>query len=397
MRAGKTPDKSDLDGLLRWCGALLTVASLLLSTMACSPRSPAESPKPVERAETVAQPRLSEWDALIAEARKEGTVVIATSLRPQATDATRAAFKAKYGIDIEWIVGRGGELAAKLAAERNAGLYLVDFGMIGSTTYSGEIKPMKITMPLEPLLVLPEVKDPKNWRNGVLPFYDEAKQTFAVLSVATPFYHRNTDLVKDGEITSSMDLLNPKWKDKLVLSDPSLAGGSNAWFTWTLEGVLGKDKGMQFMKGLAAQNVMVTRDERLLTEWIARGKYPIGIGPSISVPAEFIQKGAPIAFIDVKEPRPLSAGSGVIYGFTRAPHPNAARLFLNWLLSKEGSSIFAPASEYPSTRTDVPPTGILPILVPRPDDADVEAKFEYIGIRSEMRKVASDIFSPLMK
>jgi len=93
--------------------------------------------------------------------------------------------------------------------------------------------------------------------------------------------------------------------------------------------------------------------------------------------------GAPFAFIDVKEPRRLNSGYGIICVFKKAPHPNATKLFVNWLLSKEGSSVFARATQYASTRADVPPEGILPIMVPRPGDVCPEADENYIPLEEK--------------
>ncbi len=340
----------------------------------------------------------NEWEDLVAAAQKEGVVVIATSLRPEARDASTKAFRDKYGIDVEWVVGRGAEVAAKIIAERNAKLYFEDIGFIGGTTFSNDLKPLGYAPSLEPMLVLPEVKDPAKWRGSQIPYVDKDKSAIIVSLMSLPFYHRNTDLVKDNEITTTLDLINPKWKDKIVVSDPSTAGNGNSWFAWTLVGVLGRDKGMQFMKDLVAEKPMVTRNERLLVEWVARGKYAIGVAPSTAVPAEFMRAGAPIAFIDVKEPRCLGFGSNLVNAFNNAPHPNAAKLFLNWVLSKEGGAVFAPASEYPSTRVDVSTEGFQPLLIPRPDDVFPETKYEnYLGTKGDLRKPAEELFASLIK
>ncbi len=335
----------------------------------------------------------SEWNNLVQGARKEGTVNVYGNIGPGIRDAVTPVLKEKFGIGIEWVLGRPAEIIAKLKAERNAGLKTADIGFFGGTSFINDIKPMGINLPLEPLLVLPEVRDPKNWRGDKLPYFDKERMAFCVVSLATSYYQRNINLVNEKEITSSMDLLNPKWKGKIVMGDPGISGGANSWFTWIFEGILGKEQGSQFMKKLINQNPSITRDERQLTEWVARGKYDIGIGSSVSVPAKFIQMGAPIAFIDTKEPRYLSSGFGIVEAFRNAPHPNAAKLFLNWILSREGGTIFSRAAEYPSTRSDVPPGAILPILVPRPDDVDPYIKYDhYESMKGEMRKVAAGIF-----
>ncbi len=340
----------------------------------------------------------TEWDNLVSAAQKEGTIVIYSNQPPAVRNTIIPAFKEKYKINVEFSPGRPAELVAKLQQERRAGLNLVDIGLFGGTTFINDLIPTGICQPLEPLLVLPEVKDPRNWSIGRLPFLDKGKTAILMVMMANSFYQRNIDLVKENEISSSQDLLNPKWKEKIVMSDPGISGAANSWFTWMLTEIMGKEKGLQFMKDLVAQKPAVTRDERQLTEGLAKGKFHISIGPSMSVPAEFIQMGAPIAFIDVKEPRSLSPGFGIIGVFKDAPHSQAAKLFLNWILTREGSSIYAPAVKYASLRADVSTKGILPIMVPRPNDVYPEWKYEKYGqIQGEMRKLAAEVFAPLAK
>jgi len=134
----------------------------------------------------------------------------------------------------------------------------VDFAFLGAPSMVIDVKPMGITQRFESMLVLPEVKDPNNWQGGQLPFVDKDQTGFRVVQFASSFYQRNVDLVKEGEITTSLDLLSPKWKEKMVISDPSVDGASNSWFTWMVTGVLGRERGLQFMKDLAGQNPMVT-------------------------------------------------------------------------------------------------------------------------------------------
>ncbi len=379
----------------RNCGVFLLMALGAAALVSCGTTQPQRFEGPAALASRPAEKpgEQTEWESLLAAGRKERTVTIYGNTRPQTKQEIAAIFKEKFDVDVEWLVGRAEELVAKIKAERNAGIYSVDIGFFGSSPFIPDIRPAGITMPLEPMLVLPEVKDPRNWSGGQLPFLDKEKTAFRLVRFAIPFYHRNTELVRPGEITTSTDLLNPKWAGKIVISDPSISGNGNSWFTWMLTGVLGKEKGVAFMKELVSQKPMVTRDERQLTEWVARGKYYIGVAPSTSLPAEFMQLGAPVDFVDVAEPRCTGSGFGIVMRFKAAPHPNAAGLFINWLLSKEGSSIFARTTAYASSRLDVAPEGILPILVPRSGDVDPDVKYDdYIAMKGEMRKVAADIF-----
>ncbi len=90
---------------------------------------------------------------------EDGQVVIATGIIAKAREDTTAAFKKKYGINVEWILGRPSELEAKIKSERNIGLSRVDLTIPGTPSIANVFKPMGITLPIEPLLVLPEVTD----------------------------------------------------------------------------------------------------------------------------------------------------------------------------------------------------------------------------------------------
>ncbi len=269
---------------------------------------------------------------------------------------------------------------------------MVDLMSLGSTSLMNFIRPMNVTAPLEPLFLLPEIKDPSKWREGKLPFADDDKHMFMAVLLANSFYVANQS-VKEGEITKTSDLINPKWKGQIVIQDPSVSGNGSDWFAFVMTNILGPERGGQFMRELVNLQPVITRDSRQMTEWVARGKYQIGVAASVSTPVEFIKDGAPISFIRVKEPRTLSAGGGVIATFKDVPHPNARILYINWLLSKEGSTIYAPAYGYPSTRVDVPTEAFIPALVPAPGDVIPDQDYEIK--KGELLKVAADLFGSL--
>lgn len=342
-------------------------------------------PKPVTGLDT----EKAALEKLVAEAQKEKNVVVAAAFLAEAREAVTSGFKKKYGIDTEWVVGRPAELEAKIKQERAAGLFIVDVGIVGVGPYFNTFKTM--TIPLKPMFVLEEVKKPDIWLGGSQPFYDD--NSLMVTLFPLQFYVINLDMVKMEELTSTLDLLNPKWKGQIVISDPRISGQANDWFIYTLVEILGREKGIQFMKDLLKQDPVITRDERLLTEWVAQRKYAIGVSPSTSIPIEFIKKGARIAFADVKEPRELTPGHGLLYAFKDSPHPKAQNLFVNWILSKEGSSVFAPALGYPSTRLDVPTDSFLPFMVPRKGDVNVYQKYDFASLKNEGIQIAREIFA----
>ncbi len=333
----------------------------------------------------------ADWSNLVAAAQKEGKVIVVGETLAPAKDALLQAFKAKYGINVEIMDGRGSEMVAKFMAERQAGLYQRDVGLMGISTIVIEIKPQGITAPLETILLLPEVLEGGKWRGGQLPFIDKEHHALALTAMAVPCMIINTGLVPAGDIRQHTDLLQPKWKGKIVMTDASTSGSGNNWFTHIMTNVYGQEKGRQFMQSLAKQDLMVTRDSRLQVEWVARGKYPVGLAFSMSLATSFRKAGAPIAFPALTEPSYLSGGSGNLFIFDKAPHPNAAKLFANWLLSQEGSKVFAPALGYPSLRLDVPNDFVEAALIP-PPGMTFRGQDDYVRSRGKMRKLAAEIF-----
>ncbi|MGB7949161.1 MAG: hypothetical protein WCH75_15855, partial [Candidatus Binatia bacterium] len=113
------------------------------------------------------------WDAVVAEAKKEGKVVVLGPPGDQIRQAITQGFaKAFPDIGIEFSGARGGELATRVKAERDAGIFSVDILINGTSTANSYFKPMKALDPVEPALILPEVLDPKNWRDNRLEFSD---------------------------------------------------------------------------------------------------------------------------------------------------------------------------------------------------------------------------------
>lgn len=338
-----------------------------------------------------APPSPANWSNLVSAAQKEGKVVITGESIAPVRDPIIQAFKAKYGIDVEIVSGRGAEMVAKFAAERQAGLYLRDVGLMGVSTIVVEIKPLGAMVPLDNM-ILPDMRDGSKWRGGELPFIDKEHSAVVLTSMAFPCMVINTALVHAGDIKRHTDLLQPKWKGKIVLLDPSTSGPGNNWFTHIVTNVYGQEKGLQFMRSLAKQDVMVTRDTRLQVEWVAKGKYSVGLGFSMVLATPFKKAGAPIDYPALAEPSYLGGASGNLFVFDKAPHPNAAKLLVNWLMSQDGNKVFATALGLPSLRLDVPSDYVEAFLVP-PRDANFRGQDDYVFAREKLRKTAAEIFN----
>jgi iron(III) transport system substrate-binding protein len=308
------------------------------------------------------------WDAALAQAKKEGKVVVLGPPGDGIRDAITQGFtKAFPEVTIEFSGGRGGEMATKIKAERDAGLHSVDIVINGVSTADAYFKPMKALDPIEPALILPEVTDPKYWRDNRLEFSDRSTHLDLIFSTQTnvPVIF-NPAQVKAEEVDELYKLLDPKWKGKVAVQDPIPSGTGNGVFRW-LWHVLGPEKAMDFYRKVRAQAGAVDRDQRRQIEWVAQGKFPLNFGPG-TVMYQLEQRG--LKFGVVSEFKDygsyLTPGFGSAMLINQAPHPNASKVFLNWLLRKDGQTAFSKGMGYVSRRVDVATDHIPSYWVPKP-------------------------------
>ncbi|MBI4332802.1 MAG: extracellular solute-binding protein [Chloroflexi bacterium] len=381
---------------------VVVFVAVLLGSLAyrCTPPR-SQAPTPDQRAVTSKVPEKTgweaEWEKVLAAAKREGTVSIYTVWSPRVQGELRKKFQERYGIDVEFTgVGRGLELTAKLERERIAGLYLADVLGNGAQTFLGVMKPQGMLAPIEPMLILPESRDAK-LRLGEKLFLDnEQKYAIPLSAELNSFIYRNTDMVREGDIKALADLLEPKWRGKIVFDDPTGTGGGNKFITLIIK-QWGPDKARDYLRQLVKQEPLITRDLRLEVEWVAKGKYPLGIGLLNAQVMDFKKMGAPIAIVRAKEGGTLVAASGTIaLPGGRLPHPNAARVFINWLLTREGQALFSEVNLQPSSRIDVSTAG-LEDLVASPGQTFIVEDEEIMNLNDQLRTTAKEIFAPLLQ
>ena len=292
------------------------------------------------------------WDKLVADAKKEGKVVIIAPSDPQVREAIPAAFKAKYGITVEYLGGRSSDMAARLRTERQSGIYTIDVALSGTLTMASIFYGEKMLDPLRPALIDPEVTDGSKWKAGKLWFIDpEDSYILRIFNTRTPMLYLNTRYVKPEEIQSAHDLLNPKFQGKIVTSDPTLPGiGSSDSARFYIQ------YGEDFVKKLYIdQKTVLSRDRRQIGDGLARGAWPIAMGAEDEEMVKLQKEGFPIHRVySLKGMSDIvSPSEGHVAVFNNAPHPNAARLFANWIASKEGLEIYARNRGCSPTRNDI--------------------------------------------
>ncbi|MBI4332205.1 MAG: extracellular solute-binding protein [Chloroflexi bacterium] len=380
----------------------VSIAVILIGLVlaACAPAAaPAPSTAPAGQVAGAANKAAweLEWQQLVAAARKEGKVMVYTDRGGDTPRQLAEAFEKRFDIKMEFLVGRGEELTQKIQTEKNAGLYLVDVILTGTTTLLISMKPRGLLDRVDSLLLLPEVTDPKAWITDEVPFVDKDRTTIGMIANYTRYILRNTDFVKDGEMVSYKDILNPKWKGRITADDPTTSGTGNAFFTMLAGQTWGLEPTKEFMRQFVKQEPAITRDKRLSSEWVARGKYALGVAPTRQTAIEFMRAGAPLVFVKAAEGGKIGTSGGAAAIAAKRPHPNAARVFLNWVLSSEGNATFVRAQGMPGARRDAPREGLVPELFPDPDEKVYAETEETILSGEEMMKISKEIFAPLLK
>src|SRR5581483_9736338 len=326
-----------------------------------------------------------QWDQVLAAAKREAALTVYGQAGTGVADALTQQCKQKYpDIKVNFTGGNGNELVTKLLTERQAGRFDVDL-MIQGPPNLLDLASAGALEPLPPLLVGPD-EDASKWADQQLHFADDAgKYVLAMLGGIGMVGIYNPKLVSGSDFTSYKDLLNPKLKGKLAMLDPRLPGSAQAAAQfWYDAPQLGKD----FIQQLIAQDVAVTKDDRQLTDWVARGEYAMGIGANGFAAVDLKKEGVDIEFLpaqQMKEGGHMTSSWGSVAMLGKASHPNAAKVYLNGLLSKEGQEALVGASGYPSRRSDASTDGIFGSTVPQKGVQYIEINQErYVKQRPEI-------------
>jgi len=280
-----------------------------------------------------------------AKARQEGKLVVYSAPGHADRDTQRAVgklFKDRYGITIDWTTINARDIAPRILAEQRTKQYVADLVMTG---YGGACTPIKAAGFVKPILA-PSAMEKGVWRLDPLAAAPEVRDWAFLFMPLIPSFFVNTHLVPPAEEPKGyQDLLQPKWKGKIVLQTPGVGGSGSGWFQPTY-----KKLGLDYMRALAKQTVIVPNVNDVPNQ-VATGQFAIGLGASTGRGRALVAEGAPVKFIQPKEGSHLAyIGTCVV-----APvmHANAAKLFLNWLYTKEGQGVYAKSMNAVPLRKDV--------------------------------------------
>jgi iron(III) transport system substrate-binding protein len=325
-----------------------------------------------------------QWDQTLNAARRERKVVVFGPAGELIRNTFVEAFSKSFpDLSLEYVGGRAAEQAIRLRAERDGEVFSVDVFIGGAVTMM-QLGSLGALERLEPALILPEVKDPKYWRDGRLEFTNPTtRYTVVFSSQLNPPVIYDRKQVSVNNVDELHELLDPKWKGKVVINDPLPAGASSSLFRW-LWRALGPDKATDYFRRLRAQAGAVDRDQRRQIEWIVQGKYAWLLGPNNNMLHQLAQRGLKFGILpEFKDyGTHIGTGSGCIALMNRAPHRNAAVIYLNWFLNKEGQTAWSKASNLPTRRLDVSLDYIPPYLIVRPGAKHWASYYETDALRS---------------
>lgn len=305
-----------------------------------------------------------EWGKTVEAAKKEGQVNV--YIGGWETVLESGAFQKAYPeIKVTWVGGRAGEISKRILAERRAGKFLADVSSEGLRSNYHLLHLAKSFDPIKPALLLPEVTDESLWYQGRHRYVDpEGQFVFRYVGTQqTGNVSYNTKLVNPKEIPSLWNLVDAKWKGKIIARDVRSPGPGNAPMRFFY---LHPAIGPAFIKKLFGEmDVTLYRDFRQSIDWLASGKASLCLFCADVDKAK--AQGLPVdEFATFKEGASLVTQYGTLALLNRAPHANAAKVFINWFLSRDGQialqkSLAKSAAETAdSLRIDIPKDDIHP-------------------------------------
>jgi iron(III) transport system substrate-binding protein len=302
-----------------------------------------------------------DWEQTLAAAKKEGQV----NIYIYRYEGLLQDFKRDFpGINVMSVTGRGNDLTTRIMTERRAGKFIADVYSGGTNSLFNILYKGKALDPIKPLLMLPEVTDLSKWYGNEHRYADpEGKFIFAFIGSASNAqlaYH--TKMVDPKAFKSYWDVTSPKWKGKITSLDPRDTGLGATMQFYYYSPEIGPEYMKKFFGGM---DITYVKNFQQMTNWLAQGKFAICMGCKDSMRAK--NQGLPVDDFDTnrwKEGSSFSAGGGSMGYMNQAPHPNAAKVFINWFLSRKGQMALQklgdPDDPANSRRIDIPKDDIPP-------------------------------------
>lgn len=338
-----------------------------------------------------------QWEALVEAGNREGQVNVIVPPGPSFREGVTGFSKAFPSIKLNVISQHIRDALPRILREREAGINSADVmvGAVGAGVFREWI-PKGILAPLKPALIHGDVLDDSKWLCG-LPWgwMDKGKvYNIGFSAVSLPGLYVNRDMLSEAILPDGAPLetlMKAELRGKISWNDPrELGSGQN------IAALFLRNRNEQFLRDFVSQQKPIfTRDERQQVDWIARGRYPVAMGLNTTILADFQKEGIGknVVALGIKDADMFLPGFGVMALFDKAAHPNAAMVFANWLLTREGQEQYHRAAGENSRRIDVPAfnKATAPKNLNCGTALDLQ-KEEFADLRSAGGKVSADAY-----
>jgi iron(III) transport system substrate-binding protein len=259
---------------------------------------------------------------LIVGAKKEGSLTLYSSAQIAVMTAVGNAFERKYGVKVNLWRGASEQIFQRVQTEARAGRSIADVIETAGPTMEGAHRAR----------LLQEIATPLS--GELMPEAHMAGRPWIVSRLSVFVLAYNTRLVRRGDIPQTYEgLLDPKWKGKLAIE-----ADDNNWLM-TATGALGEQRGLKLLRDIVATNgISVRKGHSLMANLVVSGEVPVALTAYVDEVETLKKSGAPIDYVFAAPTVAMPTAVGV---FRRAPHPHAAVLFTDFLLSEEGQQILA--------------------------------------------------------
>jgi iron(III) transport system substrate-binding protein len=293
------------------------------------------------------------WNQLVAAAQAERTLVLATHAGSGYEQFVQAAKEALPMLEIQGTTMKASDFVPRVVTEQQNGQYLWDVHVGPLSNIFTVLTPAGGLDPLQPYLdaVPAPIRDEDKWYGDFGMFTDPRNPVSLITSLTEAGgLYVNRALVPTGELNNPEDLLNPQWKGKIVVYDPTVSNGGSM----SLAGLAGS-QGVDYLRNLIqGQQVTYVETSRQATEWLAQGRYAVGFGMDDTYLTELQGRGVGEQVERNKDFATYVLSNGISV-LKNPPHPNAARVFTAWFLSQDGQDAWARLASVDSNsrRSDV--------------------------------------------
>lgn len=340
------------------------------------------------------------WDKVVAAAKQEGSVILWGDVGAARRAFWKEAFeKDNPGITVDLFqTPNSNTRDARYQRERDAGLASVDLFVGGSAGLIGRIKPLGFLQPIRSMMK-PEILDDKAWLLGAPLWVDHENEYMLISDYQVAITAAVNPSVGDKGVQSWEDLLDPKYDGKIVMEDPRQAGPGFATGLFIYyEPRLGPDF---FRRLFAHGRIVFSPDEEQNVEWVGSGRMLVNLAPNAVQVAAVQQLGVKIRTLsDLK-----AKGQSVAYVFSSdgilsvpkldddkpLPHPDAAKVYINWFYSKAGQQAMANIDKVPSYRKDIDLSAVPPTMIRQPEVDYVNLNDERFVSKEAAQKMRDDL------